>query len=223
MWFTATATELLREDGRVVGAVVAHQGRELRVRARRGVVLAGGGFSASPEWRGRYLPSPTPQYTRAAEGATGATLRLAQAVGGALGEPRDDNAFWFPSSVGRRRDGTTAVFPHIWDRAKPGIVAVDEAGRRFVDESVSYHRFVRAMYAAHGGARPAWLVIDAAALRRYGLGMVRPHTPRSSEVPRGGVPAPRGDRARAGRDDRRGPDGLTATVAAANRAADRCG
>ena len=131
----------------MIGAVVAHQGRELRVRARRGVVLAGGGFSASAEWRTRYLPSPTPQYTRAAEGSTGDTLSLAQDVGGALSEPRDDNAFWFPSSIGRRKDGSTAVFPHIWDRAKPGIVAVNAEGRRFVDESVSYHRFVRAMYA----------------------------------------------------------------------------
>ncbi len=58
VWFTATATRLLTEEGRVVGAVVAHQGRELRVRARRGVVLAGGGFAASPDWRARYLPSP---------------------------------------------------------------------------------------------------------------------------------------------------------------------
>ena len=166
-------------EGRVVGAVVAHQGRELRVRARRGVVLAGGGFAASPDWRARYLPSPTPQYTRAGEGSTGDTLALAQAVGGALGEPRDDNAFWFPSSIGRRRDGSTAVFPHIWDRAKPGIVAVNAAGRRFVDESVSYHRFTRAMYDSHKAVPtiPAWLVIDAGALRRYGLGMIRPHTP----------------------------------------------
>ena len=179
VWFTATATRLLTEEGRVVGAVVAHQGRELRVRARRGVVLAGGGFAASPDWRARYLPSPTPQYTRAGEGSTGDTLALAQAVGGALGEPRDDNAFWFPSSIGRRRDGSTAVFPHIWDRAKPGIVAVNAAGRRFVDESVSYHRFTRAMYDSHKAVPtiPAWLVIDAAALRRYGLGMIRPHTP----------------------------------------------
>jgi 3-oxosteroid 1-dehydrogenase len=71
------------------------------------------------------------------------------------------------------------VFPHIWDRAKPGIVAVDAAGRRFVDESVSYHRFTRAMYDSHKSVPtvPAWLVIDARALARYGLGMVRPHTP----------------------------------------------
>jgi 3-oxosteroid 1-dehydrogenase len=53
-------------------------------------------------------------------------------------------------------------------------VAVTAAGRRFVDESVSYHRFVRAMYAARD-AIPAWLVLDARTLKRYGLGMIRPH------------------------------------------------
>ena len=41
VWFRATATRLLTDDGRVVGAIVAYQGRELRVRVRRGVVLAG--------------------------------------------------------------------------------------------------------------------------------------------------------------------------------------
>ena len=86
VWFRATATRLLTDDGRVVGAIVAYQGRELRVRVRRGVVLAGGGFSASPDWRAKYLPSPTPQYTRAGEGSTGDTLALAHSVGGALGK-----------------------------------------------------------------------------------------------------------------------------------------
>jgi succinate dehydrogenase/fumarate reductase flavoprotein subunit len=53
-------------------------------------------------------------------------------------------------------------------------VAVNAAGRRFVDESVSSHRFVRAVYATQD-AVPAWLVVDAHTLKRYGLGMIRPH------------------------------------------------
>jgi 3-oxosteroid 1-dehydrogenase len=221
VWFRATATRLLTDDGRVVGAIVAYRGRELRVRVRRGVVLAGGGFSASPDWRAKYLPSPTPQYTRAGEGSTGDTLALARAVGGALGEPRDDNAFWFPSSIGRRRDGSTVVFPHIWDRAKPGIVAVNAAGRRFVDESVSYHRFTRAMYDSHKSVPtiPAWLVIDSRALARYGLGMIRPHTP--APMLRKYVEAGYLHRAATVRELAASigvdPDGLERTVADANR------
>ena len=222
VWFGATASRLLTDaDGTVVGAVVAHQGREFRVRAQRGVLLAGGGFSASSQWRTRYLPDPTPQYTRAAEGSTGDTLALAQAVGGTLSESRDDNAFWFPSSIGRRKDGSTAVFPHIWDRAKPGIVAVNADGRRFVDESVSYHRFTRAMYESNLNTPtvPAWLVIDSRALKRYGLGMIRPKLPKAylrkyleSGYLRSGATI-RELAAQIGVD----PDGLERTVAGNNR------
>jgi 3-oxosteroid 1-dehydrogenase len=218
VWFHATAPRLLGDGaGRVVGAVVAYQGREVRVRARRGVVLAGGGFSASPQWRTEYLPRPTSQYTRAAEGSTGDTLALGQSVGGALSAPQDDNAFWFPSSVARRKDGSVAVFPHIWDRSKPGIVAVGADGRRFVDESVSYHRFVRAMYAT--GTVPAWLIIDARSLNRYGLGMIRPKLPEAylrKYLRTGylhGAPTIRELAERIGVD----PDGLECTVADANR------
>lgn len=177
--FNSTAKELIVEDGRVVGAVVESGGRERRVKVRRGVVLAGGGFAHSRSWREKHLPSPTPQFTRAAEGSTGETISLGLGAGGVLGPDHDDNAFWFPSSIGRRKDGSLVVFPHIWDRAKPGIVAVTSEGTRFVDETVSYHRFTRAMYRAQttADAVPAWLIIDAAGLKRYGLGMIRPHTP----------------------------------------------
>ncbi|MGW0903167.1 FAD-binding protein [Streptomyces sp. NPDC002853] len=183
IWFTAHATELIADaTDCVIGAVVSHQGRTLRIGARNGVVLATGGFPAAPELRSAHLPMPTPHHTRAVESATGDSFALARAVGGTLGAPDGDNALWFPSSIGRRRDGSPVVFPHIWDRAKPGIIAVDAAGRRFTDESASYHHFVRAMYRGQASRPtiPAWLVTDSHALKKYGLGLVRPHAGRRS-------------------------------------------
>ncbi|HEY4441253.1 MAG TPA: FAD-binding protein, partial [Candidatus Elarobacter sp.] len=148
------------------------------VHARRGVVLAGGGFPAGEALRRRFLPAPVADATPAFEGCTGETLELASAAGAALGAPGGGNALWFPSSTARRADGSTAVYPHIvLDRAKPGLIAVNAAGRRFVDEAAPYHEFVRAMYASHASVPtiPAWLVCDRAFLWRYGLGLVRPH------------------------------------------------
>jgi succinate dehydrogenase/fumarate reductase flavoprotein subunit len=173
----ARVAELSKADGRITGAAACVDGRQTRIAADCGVVLAGGGFPASPELRARYLPAPVAPATPAAEGCDGSTIKLGLAAGGALGPDGLDNALWFPSSLASRRDGTTAVYPHIvLDRAKPGVIAVDGTGRRFVNEAVSYHEFVRGMYAAHRErpAIPAWLICDRTAIRRYGLGLVRP-------------------------------------------------
>jgi len=168
-------TERLIVDGEVRGAIVRRGGKEMRVRARRGVVLAGGGFPASAALREQHFRHPVARHTAAYEGCVGDTLRLGQDAGGVLGPSGEDNALWFPGSVATRADGTTAVYPHIvLDRAKPGLVAVGRSGRRFTDEAASYHEFTRAMYRTSNV--PAWLVCDRRFLWKYGLGMIRPMT-----------------------------------------------
>jgi 3-oxosteroid 1-dehydrogenase len=172
---------LIERDGAICGIEYAPAGTPVRLIARRGVVLAGGGFPASRLWRQRHLPSPVAEYTPAASGCDGSTLDLALAAGAALGTSGVDNALWFPSSIAKRADGSVAVYPHIvLDRAKPGLIAVNGVGRRFVNEAVSYHEFVRAMYASHSQAPsiPTWLICDRRFIARYGLGMIRPRTPR---------------------------------------------
>jgi 3-oxosteroid 1-dehydrogenase len=176
VWHGVHVERLLKgADGAVCGATVQRYGELVELRARRGVVLAGGGFPASAALREAHLPQPVARHTPAAESCVGETIALGQAAGGALGPAGLDNAFWFPSSVARRSDGTTAVYPHIvLDRAKPGLIAVGASGLRFTDEAASYHEFTRAMYRT--GNVPAWLVCDRRFLWRYGLGMIRPMT-----------------------------------------------
>jgi 3-oxosteroid 1-dehydrogenase len=180
VWFSVKTKRLIFEQGRVCGLVAERDGSEVRVRASRGIVLAGGGFPASPELRERYFPKPVAEYTSAFEGCVGDTLRMAQEIGASLGPLGEDNSLWFPSSIATRKDGSTAVYPHIvLGRGKPGLVAVNAAGRRFVNEAVSYHEFTRAMYRSHREVAtiPTWLVCDRRFIWKYGLGMIRPLTP----------------------------------------------
>ena len=181
VWFNSAPTELLRSGGRVSGLRLIRDGAPIELGARNGVVLAGGGFPANPQMRESYLPSPAPQHTAAFEGCTGDTLQMALEAGAALGPSGEDNALWFPSSVFQRKDGSTAVYPHIvLDRAKPGLIAVNAAGKRFVNEGVSYHDFTRAMFRAHQATSciPAWLICDRRFVWKYGLGAILPRSMR---------------------------------------------
>lgn len=167
------AGSLILKDGTVIGLTVKGAQGERRIGARRGVVLASGGFPANAAMRGEHMPHAQVHRSMAPKTDTGDGINLGLAAGGAL---RDDNigaAFWTPVSVLKKPDGSEVQFPHlILDRAKPGLIAVDGQGRRFVNEATSYHGFVEAMHAS--GAVPAFLVCDSDFLRKYGLGLVHP-------------------------------------------------
>jgi succinate dehydrogenase/fumarate reductase flavoprotein subunit len=110
-----------------------------------------------------------------APGSQGDAQDRALEIGGRISERDLSAAFWAPASIRRRSDGSSAVFPHfVLDRGKPGTMVVDRNGRRFVNEAISYHQFALEMFSQGPSAIPAFLIADAAALRKYGLGMVRP-------------------------------------------------
>lgn len=181
IWSETLAERLLIHGGRVTGVQVRldrHGGSSQTLQARRGIVLAGGGFNDHALLRQRLIPAEAKHSPRALS-APGLLLQQALGLGARLAPTAASAAFWAPVSVRRRKDGSQAVFPHfVLDRAKPGTVVVNARGRRFVNESCSYHLFGERMLrpAAEGG-RPdavAHLIADRRALLRYGLGMVRP-------------------------------------------------
>lgn len=176
---TGAAVEWLAADatGRVATVRTADAaGRRRTIAVRRGVVLATGGLSRDVDLRGRYVPDSAGTLSATVDGGSAPRgARLAHALGARLSPPTRDGAFWVPASTFTRADGSAGVFPHtVTDRAKPGLIAVDGNGRRFVNEAVSYHEFVRAQLAHANSAIPAWLVCDSRFLWKYGLGKIRP-------------------------------------------------
>jgi succinate dehydrogenase/fumarate reductase flavoprotein subunit len=171
------AIGLALADGRVTGATLQSPDGTTEASSRLGVVLATGGFSRHPELRRQLLPAPLCAHSPLVESVTGDGVTFGRQAGGRLGTGHANNSFWAPVSVRARADGSTAVFPHfVLDRGKPGLIAVNGQGRRFVNEATTYQRFAEAMYAAHAHAPaiPCHFVCDDRFIARYGLGMVRP-------------------------------------------------
>jgi succinate dehydrogenase/fumarate reductase flavoprotein subunit len=224
LWRSSPVRELIVENGAVRGAVVEREGRSIRVIAKRGVVLACGGFPHDMARRKAMFPHAPTGHEHWSPGPTANTgdgLRLAETAGGRIEDSLPNAAAWVPVSVTTRKHNSRGVMPHFIDRAKPGVIAVTRDGERFTNEGNSYHDFVQDMMKAAkpGEEITAYLIADHRALRKYGLGCVAP------------FPLPIGTHLRSGYL-KRGPTltelakhagidagGLQATVAEFNKAA----
>lgn len=171
LWHTAPMKELVAENGRVVGVEVERSGKVETIRARRGVVLATGGFSASREMRREYFPYPDQHVTLMPDSNTGDGLKNAQLLGAELETGNHANAAYNVVSVLEKPDGTLGKYPHVFlDRPKPGCIGVNREGKRFGNEAAA--NYFKAMHDT--GSVPAYLVCDHPFIKKYGLGLVYP-------------------------------------------------
>jgi len=179
IWLSANVRQLTTKDGRVTGAILERDGRSQTIVTRRGVVLASGGFPANEDLRrafdakirnGRYWHSLAPAAN------TGDGLRMARQIGGAFDDNVHHHVAWTPVSLVPQPDGSKIGFPHFNDRAKPGFIVVDKGGRRFANETASYHDFVPNMIEAcrDHDVLEAFIICDHRAIRRHGVGAVPP-------------------------------------------------
>lgn len=164
---------LIVENGRVVGVSVTQNGRKLRYGARRGVILACGGFESNQQMREQYLAKPTTvEWTAAPPINHGDGIRAGQAAGAAL---RHMDLVWGSPTV--NKPGAAQQVTLFVERGMPGCVAVNSKGRRFVNEAAAYPDFRNAMYADHAkgnGCVPCWLVFDATFRYKYPMGIFLP-------------------------------------------------
>lgn len=167
-------TELKPNANGSVQLTLQQNGITKHVQAKGGVILASGGFGRDPDKRKTIYTQGVANFSPTASGHTGELHKQVMSLGACYGKADDQPAFWAPVSTRKRADGSLAVFPHfVFDRSKPGTVCVDQTGKRFVNESRSYHEFGKVMLEGGANTNPAWIICDAEAIQKYGLGMVR--------------------------------------------------
>ncbi|MFF0816692.1 FAD-binding protein [Rhodococcus sp. NPDC003318] len=168
LWLDSPMRELVTDDtGAVRGLLVRKGGTDVRIRARRGVLLASGGFEQSTQMRKQYLrEGGKDNYSAGSVDNTGDGIVAGEKVGAAL--DLMDDAWWMPSF--RRPDGIMHVL--VSERSIPRSIIVDQSGRRFTNEAAPYVTFVHEQIA--GRHDPVWFVFDGKAKNRYQFGGVMP-------------------------------------------------
>jgi 3-oxosteroid 1-dehydrogenase len=157
VWLSTALTGFEVADGRVTGVRATRDGEEVLIRARRGVLVASGGFERDVDMRVRYQRAPIgTSWTTGAPENTGDGIKAGLALGASVGLM--DDAWWGPSIP-----LPGGPYFCLAERSLPGCVLVNSAGQRFVNEAAPYVDAVHAMYDGGGSGQPyvpAWLVFD---------------------------------------------------------------
>ncbi len=167
-------SDLVIEDGRVVGVRVLRNGSEHVIRARKGVIVGSGGFERNLEMREKYQPQPTSvEWTTGSEFNTGGGI-LAGIAAGAEVDLMDD-AWWGPTIPLPNRSWFCLA-----ERNLPGSIIVNQAGERFMNEALPYVEATHEIYKGEAtgvGHVPSWMILDQRYRNRYlfaGLGPRQP-------------------------------------------------
>lgn len=168
MWNNTPAIKTVMASGDVIGLQVLHQGAYHNIKARKGVVLARGGFARSERAK-EFIPH---DWKAVPQGNTGDDQRMGVESGGVLPPKNLDNAIFAPISLLKVKNGPIRRYPHFAiDRCKPGST-IGPDGKRFANESEPYQEFVSAMH--HKGIHKAYYIGEGTYLRKYGMGMALP-------------------------------------------------
>ena len=176
VWLETPLKELVTEDGAVIGVIVEKDGKPFRIRARKGVMLAAGGFDKNQQLREANAPLYRNAYlSGGVTSNTGDALLAGQAIGAQtlnLQSAWAAPVFYVP---GEDRGRLATI-----ERALPGCIMVNQAGERYLNEAASYHVVGQQMarrHAEHGDASPSWMIFDHRYRHLYPMGPLLPLLP----------------------------------------------
>ncbi len=176
----ARAVELVGSAQGITGVRINHDGKDIAVHARRGVILGTGGFEWDAQLVEAYLRGPM-RGAVSPPNNTGDGLRMAMAHGADLANMGE--AWWVPivQIPGDTLGGQPRSRSVRLERTRPRSIIVNRAGKRFLNEAGEYNSMAGPFHHLDPRAGylndPAWIVFDAQHLKRYGFLGVDPDGP----------------------------------------------
>jgi 3-oxosteroid 1-dehydrogenase len=182
------ARDLVFEDGRVIGLKAIRDTKEILISAKRGVILASGGFEWSKELTAQFLGGII-THPNSPPGNEGDGLKMAMALGADLANMSE--AWWCPSIdiPGEEYDGRQLHRGDFAIRSLPHSIIVNRRGRRFVNEAHNYNDMMKPFFTFDPVSYerpnlPAWIVLDQQFVERYALLTIVPGMPVPEWIPR---------------------------------------
>ncbi len=170
MWLESPLRDLITDGDRVAGVLVEHDGKQVRVQATHGVILAAGGFDHNMDMRHQYQSELLKDgWSFGNPGNTGGVINIAERHGAEL--TLMDQSWWFPSIPSVEEGGTPSVM--LAERSLPGSMIVDSTGHRFFNESSDYMNAGQIMLGLKEGGKshlPVWMIFDQKYRNSYVFG-----------------------------------------------------
>ncbi len=168
---SSAARSLVVRDGAVLGVVVSTPAGDISVRARRGVILASGGFEWNEELVRAFLRGPMTAPV-SMETNTGDGLIMAMKAGAMISNMRE--AWWIPVGIVPKHANPMGRTLVNGQRTLPHSIMVNRRGRRFTNEAANYNAFGAAFHVEDVSRfeyanLPCWLVFDQNYVDRYGF------------------------------------------------------
>jgi 3-oxosteroid 1-dehydrogenase len=160
LWTLTAMTDLVDENGKVIGIKATKDGSPINIKANKAVILAAGGFERDQDLRDKYLPKPSnAEWSAANIHNTGDALKAALKLGA---DTHQMDAGWWSTTM--KVPGQEKGWLSMVDKSMPGNYTVNKNGVRFSNESQNYVSFVNDMFAKFDEGNPCapcYMIFDS--------------------------------------------------------------
>jgi 3-oxosteroid 1-dehydrogenase len=156
--------ELILDQGRVVGLKAEQDGKDIYIKASKGVILATGGFEWDEELKAAFLPGPV-THPNSVPYNEGDGLRMAMAIGASIANMSEHWGWSSTRIPGEESMGQPLNRGILSERTLPHSIIVNKQGKRFCNEAASYNTMFKRLWDFNENTTefpnlPAWLIFD---------------------------------------------------------------